>query len=191
MTMRLPVARPVSRLPNGLRDELRTGGARYVLADAMKRSGRCARRPISSNKSCIWTANISCRSSKRIPQRLQGLRERLSREVGRRSIEGVSRMTQAGHRQWTEARSLAVQIISATLRARTGRAACARSRSRRLAAWNSSRTAQLFCQYGVAIEDVMSLLSDGTPEDLGTDEIAKQAKYFIQPAVSKFRAAAA
>jgi hypothetical protein len=47
---------------------------------------------------------------------------------------------------------------------------------------------QLFCQYGVAIEDVMSLLSDGTPEDLGTDEIAKQAKYFIQPAVSKYRA---
>ncbi|HEU0068240.1 MAG TPA: hypothetical protein VFQ26_03130 [Nitrospiraceae bacterium] len=47
---------------------------------------------------------------------------------------------------------------------------------------------QLFCQYGVAIEDVMTLLSDGTPEDLGTDEIAKQAKYFIQPAVSKYRA---
>ena len=43
------------------------------------------------------------------------------------------------------------------------------------------------CQYGVAIEDVMSLLSEGTPEDLGTDEVAKQAKYFIQPAVSKFR----
>ena len=37
------------------------------------------------------------------------------------------------------------------------------------------------------MEDVKSLMSDGTPEDLGTDEIAKQAKYFIQPAVSKFR----
>ena len=47
---------------------------------------------------------------------------------------------------------------------------------------------RLFCQYGVAIDDVMTLLSDGTPEDLGTDEIAKQAKYFIQPAVSKYRA---
>ena len=46
---------------------------------------------------------------------------------------------------------------------------------------------RLLCQYGVAIEDVMTLLSDGTPEDLGTDEIAKQAKYFIQPAVSKYR----
>jgi hypothetical protein len=46
----------------------------------------------------------------------------------------------------------------------------------------------LYCQYGVAIDDVMTLLSDGTPEDLGTDEIAKQAKYFIQPAVSKYRA---
>ena len=33
----------------------------------------------------------------------------------------------------------------------------------------------------------MALMSDGTPEDLGTDEVAKQAKYFLQPAVSKFR----
>lgn len=47
---------------------------------------------------------------------------------------------------------------------------------------------KLLCQYGVAMEDVMSLMSDGTPEDLGTDEVAKQAKYFIQPAVSKYRA---
>ena len=46
---------------------------------------------------------------------------------------------------------------------------------------------KLLCQYGVAMEDVMSLMSEGTPEDLGTDEVAKQAKYFIQPAVSKFR----
>jgi hypothetical protein len=46
---------------------------------------------------------------------------------------------------------------------------------------------KLLCQYGVAMDDVMSLMSEGTPEDLGTDEIAKQAKYFIQPAVSKFR----
>ncbi|ALA57749.1 hypothetical protein [Nitrospira moscoviensis] len=45
----------------------------------------------------------------------------------------------------------------------------------------------VLCQYGVAMDDVMSLMSDGTPEDLGTDEVAKQAKYFIQPAVSKFR----
>ena len=46
----------------------------------------------------------------------------------------------------------------------------------------------LLCQYGMALDDVMTLLSDGTPEDLGTDEIAKQAKYYIQPAVSKYRA---
>jgi hypothetical protein len=46
---------------------------------------------------------------------------------------------------------------------------------------------KVLCQYGVALDDVMSLMSDGTPEDLGTDEVAKQAKYFIQPAVSKFR----
>ncbi len=46
---------------------------------------------------------------------------------------------------------------------------------------------RMICQYGIALEDVMSLLSDGTPEDLGTDEVAKQAKYYIQPAVSKYR----
>jgi hypothetical protein len=45
----------------------------------------------------------------------------------------------------------------------------------------------VLCQYGVAMDDVMALMSDGTPEDLGTDEVAKQAKYFIQPAVGKFR----
>ena len=47
---------------------------------------------------------------------------------------------------------------------------------------------RLLCQYGMALDDVMTLLSDGTPEDLGMDEIAKQAKYYIQPEVSKYRA---
>jgi hypothetical protein len=46
---------------------------------------------------------------------------------------------------------------------------------------------KLLCQYGIAMDDVMSLMSEGTPEDLGTDEVAKQVKFFIQPAVSKFR----
>ncbi len=46
---------------------------------------------------------------------------------------------------------------------------------------------RLLCQYGIAMEDVKSLTSDGTTEDLGTDELAKQAKYFLQPAVAKFR----
>ena len=32
----------------------------------------------------------------------------------------------------------------------------------------------VLCQYGVAMDDVMALMSDGTPEDLGTDEVAKQ-----------------
>lgn len=45
----------------------------------------------------------------------------------------------------------------------------------------------VLCQYGVAMDDVMSMMSEGTPEDLGTDEVAKQAKYFIQPAVAKYR----
>jgi len=45
----------------------------------------------------------------------------------------------------------------------------------------------VLCQYGVAMDEVMALMSEGTPEDLGTDEVAKQARYFLQPAVSKFR----
>jgi hypothetical protein len=46
---------------------------------------------------------------------------------------------------------------------------------------------RLLCQMGMDLEDIKSLMSDGTPEDLGTDEVAKQVKYYIQPAVSKFR----
>ncbi|HMS86491.1 MAG TPA: hypothetical protein PKD12_22895 [Nitrospira sp.] len=45
----------------------------------------------------------------------------------------------------------------------------------------------VLCQYGVALDEVMALMSDGTPEDLGTDEVAKQVKYFLQPAVSRYR----
>lgn len=47
---------------------------------------------------------------------------------------------------------------------------------------------RVLCQYGLAMEDVMTMMSEGTPEDLGTDEVAKQAKYFVQQVVSKFRA---
>ena len=46
---------------------------------------------------------------------------------------------------------------------------------------------QLLCQHGIDMDDVKSLMCDGTPEDLGTDEVAKQAKYFLGPAVSKMR----
>jgi len=46
---------------------------------------------------------------------------------------------------------------------------------------------RLLCQMGMDLDDIKSLMSDGTPEDLGTDEVAKQVKYYIQPAVGKFR----
>lgn len=46
---------------------------------------------------------------------------------------------------------------------------------------------RLVCQYGVDMDDVKAMMSEGTTEDLGTDELAKQAKYFLQPTVSKFR----
>ncbi len=45
----------------------------------------------------------------------------------------------------------------------------------------------LVCQAGYALEDMQSLLSDGTAEDLGSDELAKQAKFYIQQVVSKYR----
>ena len=48
---------------------------------------------------------------------------------------------------------------------------------------------RLLCQMGVAIDEIKLLMSEGTPEDLGTDEVAKQAKYYLQPAVAKFRPA--
>lgn len=46
---------------------------------------------------------------------------------------------------------------------------------------------RLICQVGMDIEDIQRLLSDGTPEDLGTDELAKQTKYYLQPLVAGFR----
>lgn len=46
---------------------------------------------------------------------------------------------------------------------------------------------RMICQTGMDMDDVKSLLSDGTPEDLGMDELAKQAKYYLQPSVTKVR----
>ena len=46
---------------------------------------------------------------------------------------------------------------------------------------------QLICQAGYALQDMQSLLSDGTAEDLGSDEHAKQAKFYIQQVVAKYR----
>ena len=43
----------------------------------------------------------------------------------------------------------------------------------------------LICQAGYALDDMKSLLSDGTAEDLGSDELAKQAKFYLQQTVSK------
>ena len=45
----------------------------------------------------------------------------------------------------------------------------------------------LVCQAGYDLEDMKSILSDGTAEDLGTDELAKQAKFYLQQTVSKYR----
>lgn len=55
--------------------------------------------------------------------------------------------------------------------------------------WQLEITPQglLICQAGYALDDMQSLLSDGTAEDLGSDELAKQAKFYIQQVVSKYR----
>ena len=50
-----------------------------------------------------------------------------------------------------------------------------------------SPTGILACQSGYDLEDMKSILSDGTAEDLGSDELAKQAKFYLQQTVSKFR----
>jgi len=46
---------------------------------------------------------------------------------------------------------------------------------------------RLVCMAGYDLDDMKSLLSDGTPEDLGSDELAKQAKFYLQQTVSKYR----
>lgn len=46
---------------------------------------------------------------------------------------------------------------------------------------------KLICLAGYDLEDMKSLLSDGTAEDLGSDELAKQAKFYLQQTVSKYR----
>ena len=45
----------------------------------------------------------------------------------------------------------------------------------------------LILQAGYTLEDMQSILSDGTAEDLGSDELAKQAKFYLQQTVSKHR----
>ena len=55
--------------------------------------------------------------------------------------------------------------------------------------WNLeiSSNGVLACQSGFDLEDMKSILSDGTAEDLGSDELAKQAKFYLQQTVSKYR----
>ncbi len=46
---------------------------------------------------------------------------------------------------------------------------------------------RLICVAGYDLDDMKSMLSDGTPEDLGADELAKQVKFFLQQTTSKYR----
>ena len=46
---------------------------------------------------------------------------------------------------------------------------------------------RLVCVAGYDLDDMKSMLSDGTPEDLGSDELAKQVKFFLQQTTSKYR----
>ena len=55
--------------------------------------------------------------------------------------------------------------------------------------WTLEITPQgtLICQAGYALDDMKSMLSDGTAEDLGSDELAKQAKFYLQQTIAKHR----
>lgn len=46
---------------------------------------------------------------------------------------------------------------------------------------------RLVCVAGYDLDDMKSMLSDGTAEDLGGDELAKQVKFFLQQTTSKYR----
>ena len=46
---------------------------------------------------------------------------------------------------------------------------------------------KLVCMAGYDLEDMRSMLCDGTTEDLGSDELAKQAKFYLQQTISKYR----
>ncbi len=46
---------------------------------------------------------------------------------------------------------------------------------------------RLVCVAGYDMDDMKSLLSDGTAEDLGSDELAKQAKFYLQQTTAKYR----
>ena len=46
---------------------------------------------------------------------------------------------------------------------------------------------RLICVAGYDLDDMKSTLSDGTAEDLGGDELAKQVKFFLQQTTSKYR----
>ena len=46
---------------------------------------------------------------------------------------------------------------------------------------------RIICVAGYDLDDMKSMLSDGTAEDLGGDELAKQVKFFLQQTTSKYR----
>jgi len=46
---------------------------------------------------------------------------------------------------------------------------------------------RLVCVAGYDLDDMKSMLSDGTAEDLGSDELAKQVKFFLQQTTAKYR----
>lgn len=50
-----------------------------------------------------------------------------------------------------------------------------------------SADGKLICMAGYDLEDMRSMLCDGTTEDLGSDELAKQAKFYLQQTISKYR----
>ena len=98
-------------------DELRTGGARYVLADCYEAMGRFEEARNCSSGLWRWTAYLLPKLGENT-KRLEGLRQRLSTEKQRLPLVRVSRMNDMKSPRWTEARCTLSEGLSAALQYR-------------------------------------------------------------------------
>src|SRR5579863_4370434 len=167
--MRLPAARPASRSPNGRATSYVQAGPGTFWRIAMRRWAAWKKLPNSWSGSWTWTAGINCPSSKKIPN---GCNASVSgyrlRQAGQH--EGISRMSEVRTPQWTEARSTLSKAFPQLYELEPG-GPLALDLGHDGWLLEIKPEGKVICQYGVALDDVMSLMSDGTPEDLGTDEI--------------------
>ena len=107
-------------------------------------------------------------------RRLDALRARLQKRMNARN-RGGRLVSNGPHPGWQHVQDHLKQVNSDFVQYESGGALTLELDDED---WQLEITpAGLFiCQAGYALEDMQSLLSDGTAEDLGSDELAKQAK---------------